>query len=155
MKQYNSLFSQLMKRIFAILMLFMYSLSVSGSVVQMHFCGQEIESISFREVKKSCCCAATAGSDKSAQHQISKQKSCCDNVSISFKISADQHVEAAKQLQLLQTTGGVPPVLQFAVYEVPYTAGTEHTLYDANAPPPGLWQSIPLYKLFQRIVYYG
>jgi hypothetical protein len=143
-----------MKKMFAILILFMYSLSVSGSVVQMHFCGQEIESISFLESNKSCCCAAAK--DKSADQHISKQdKDCCDNVAISLKISADQHVEAAKQLQLLQTVAAVPPLLHYAVYEAPYVAGVEQASYDANAPPPGLWQDIPLYKLFQRIVYYG
>lgn len=133
----------------------MYSLSVSGSVVQMHFCGQEIESISFRESSQSCCCA-TGKKDKSSDQQIGKQdKDCCDNVAISLKISADQHVEAAKQLQLLQTAVAVPSLLHHAAYEAPYTAAAAQVSYDANAPPPGRWQNIPLYKLFQRIVYYG
>lgn len=132
----------------------MYSLSVSGSVVQMHFCGQEIESISFLESSKSCCCAAAK--DTSADRQIGKQeKDCCDNVAISFKINADQHVEAAKQLQLLQIATVAPSLLHYTVYQAPSVSGVQLESYDANAPPPGLWQDIPLYKLFQRIVYYG
>lgn len=134
----------------------MYSLSVSGSVVQMHFCGQEIESISFQEGSKSCCCAAAATRESAAGHHVGKQeKSCCDNLAISFKISGDQHIEAAKQLHFLQTVAVAEPLIHYISCETPYVAGATKETYDANAPPPGLWQNMPLYKLFQRIVYYG
>ncbi|RQO30954.1 hypothetical protein DBR32_09605 [Taibaiella sp. KBW10] len=140
-------------------MLFLYSLSVSGSVMQMHFCGDNISSVSFSKQGISCCCSDDAENKpaKGATEEVKQSaKSCCDNVELSFKVSADhQHTEAASNLQSLQTALPLPLI----AYEVPkalhLTGTAQHLSYFANAPPDGLWQAIPLYKLFQRIVYYG
>lgn len=146
-----------MKKAFAILMLFLYSLSVSGSVMQMHFCGNSISSVSFNKQGISCCCEGTKESKSSAPQKIQKEdKSCCDDVEISFKISAaHHHTEAAQHLQFIQTA--IPA--EIVIYHNPATetlvADKVHLSYFANAPPGGLWQAIPLYKLLHRIVYYG
>lgn len=146
-------FAPVMKKSFAILMLFLYSLSVSGSVVQMHFCGEELESLSFREENASCCCQPEENQNRESNIREA-DPDCCDNVAVSFKISADQHIEAAPQLLLLQT-GWIAAPLHLIPSYIPAAAPVaESGIHYAHAPP-GLWQNIPLYRLFGRTVYYG
>ncbi len=141
-----------MKKMIAIFMLFMYSLSVSGSVVQLHFCGNDFKSFSVNKVEESaCCCPVNKMQDK----EQSVKKSCCSQKDVALKIKVDQSSSSnVLQLQVLQP-GLLPVTAITPVFEQPLTTDFAFTAYPANAPPDGNWQGIPLYKLFQRLTYYG
>ena len=145
----------IMKKMIALLMLFMYSLSVSGSVVQLHFCGNDFKSFSVNKVAtKSCCCPVKKNEGK-AQKELSVKKSCCSQKDVALKIQVDQASNNnIFQLQVLQT-GLLPVAAITPVFEQALTLDFAVTVYPANAPPDGNWQGIPLYKLFQRLTYYG
>jgi len=139
----------------ALFMLFMYSLSVSGSVVQLHFCGNDFKSFSVNKVEaQSCCCPVKKTEDK-AQKEQSVKKSCCSQKDVALKIQVDQSSSSnVFQLQVLQP-GLLPVAAITPVFEQELTSDFAITVYPANAPPDGNWQGIPLYKLFQRLTYYG
>ena len=81
--------------------------------------------------------------------------SCCEDKVISYKVTNDQHHADAQKLKLSV------PVLD-AIVDHGYSCDGGDCLhcargkqdYLANAPP-GLWQSIPLYKLHSSLTYYG
>lgn len=139
----------------ALFMLFMYSLSVSGSVVQLHFCGNDFKSFSVNKVEEpSCCCPVKKAEDNGEKAQTDK-KSCCSQKDVALKIKVDQSSgNNVFQLQVLQP--GLLPVADIVpVLDQALTADFAVAVYPANAPPDGNWQGIPLYKLFQRLTYYG
>lgn len=139
----------------AIFMLFMYSLSVSGSVVQLHFCGNDFKSFSVNKAeKRSCCCPVKKSEDKDKKEPSAK-KSCCSQKDVALKIKVDQSSNSnVFQFQVLQP--GLLPVADIApVFDQVLTDEFAVAVYPANAPPDGNWQGIPLYKLFQRLTYYG
>lgn len=132
-----------------------YTVSVSGAVVQLHFCDDELESISLNKNNKpNCCCNETTPSqnDKSTKH-FSK-KSCCNEASITLKLDLDQSSNnSLPQLQILQTTGSLPSII-LPVWKNEFFIQKENFFSFANAPPEGIWQNIPLYKLHGSFVLY-
>lgn len=147
-----------MKRFIAIFLLLMYSLSVSGSVVQLHFCKNNIEAITFSaEDYNKCCCVPDLeiGSSKSKELSISSEKNCCTDTKIQLTIGLDQSVAQSNWQQLKVLQAQLPQqCFTFTLTQVPSTLFFEKT-YPANAPPVGNWQGIPLYKLYSSLVYYG
>ncbi len=144
-----------MKKIVAIFLLIMYSLSVSGSVVQLHFCGNNYKSFSVNAVEeKPCCCPIKKGDNKTGQKEIAK-KSCCSKTDLSLKIDIDQsNINGLAQMQFLQ----MPALLSNEINPIIATffvSDFSKVVYAAHAPPDGNWQRIPLYKLFQSLVYYA
>lgn len=139
----------------ALFMLFMYSLSVSGSVVQLHFCGNDFKSFSVNKAGKQACCCPVKKIEGNNKNEQSVKKSCCSQKDVALKIQVDQSSSSnVLQLQILQP-GLLPLATITPVFEQAIIADFAFTVYPANAPPDGNWQGIPLYKLFQRLTYYG
>lgn len=146
-----------MRRFFAIFLLLMYSLSLTGSVLQLHYCGKELVSVKVNALdKQSCCCpmepAAPSGDCKLV---LSVKNECCSETYISFSLEVDQAVQSAvHQIDVLQ-------VVLLPAFKIPSWVGERSVPlaapmpWMANAPPGGNWQHIPLYELFSRIVYYA
>lgn len=142
-----------MKRFFAIPLLFLYTLAISGAMIQVHLCGQEIDSWNFgqhQEKTSSCCCDKDEA--KTAMH-ADADDNCCEDATVVVKAVTDQLDRQAIQV-LFSTYKAWIPATKFSFYldfqpeqEVVFT-------HEANAPP-GLWQDIPLFKLHQRFTYYG
>ncbi len=136
-------------------MLFMYSLSVSGSVVQLHFCGNDFKSFSVNEVETKSCCCPVKKTERKEQKEASVKKSCCSQKDVALKIQVDQSSGTnVWQLQVLQP-GLLPVAAITPVFVQELLPDFAISVYPANAPPGGNWQGIPLYKLFQRLTYYG
>lgn len=136
-------------------MLLMYALSVSGSVVQLHFCGDALRSFSVNAEKvKPCCCPVD---DDTKDDAVFKNKrSCCSQTDVLLKIDIDQASNnGMPQLQFLQSAIVVPTVTNVVYEPVRTIVGSEILNYAANAPPNGNWQQVPLYKLFHSLVYYA
>lgn len=133
----------------------MYSLSVSGSVVQLHFCGNDYKSFSVNATnKEACCCPIKADGGKESNQEI-KEKSCCSQKDLSLKIDIDQsNNNGLAQLQILQTPALLVSEIGI-IFQAPVSKEFAVLAYPANAPPDGNWQQIPLYKLFGSLVYYG
>lgn len=136
-------------------MLLMYTMSVSGSVVQLHFCGEDLRSFSVNAEKaKPCCCPVN---DDAKDDTVFKSKrSCCSQTDLILKIDIDQsNNNGMPQLQFLQSAIIVDTIPN--VFHDPFcaTVGSETMNYAANAPPNGNWQQLPLYKLYHSLVYYG
>jgi hypothetical protein len=138
-----------MKKYLAIPLMLLYMISVSGTMIQIHFCGRDIESWTINNPSKASCDEVVSCDANLAT--IAK-KSCCKDKTLTLKITQDQIASAFQFLfSGLQTaflsTAHVIPVNHFK------SAETEN-VYQANAPP-GRWQNIPLFKLHQRFTYYG
>lgn len=139
-----------MKRLLAIPLLFLYTIAISGMMVQLHFCGDELSSWAVNATKAACCCEESGQKDAL---QSLNDKDCCKDQTIDLKISQEQNTVAAITFILhgLQTGMIAQPVFeQFTATLIE----PEHAAYAANAPP-GSWQQIPLYKLHQRFTFYG
>lgn len=145
-----------MRKFIAIPLLILYIIAVSGTMVQIHFCGTKISSWKINEEHASCCCSkdkpATVAKGK---HVVSADDDCCSSKVVTLKIAQDQNKESKVQLQLaapdafvaLQSHFTIPVLTGFSSEEI-------KEAYQSNAPP-GLWQNIPLYKLHARFTYYG
>ena len=137
-----------MKRLAVIPIMILYIMAVSGIMVHAHYCGQVLESWNMY-VKADGCEDGGCGDEEEAPD------SCCEDKVISYKVTNDQHHADAQRLKLSV------PVLD-AIVDHGYNCDGSDCLhcargkqdYLANAPP-GLWQSIPLYKLHSSLTYYG
>jgi len=136
-----------MKRFIAILMLFVYSLSISGMALQLHFCDDNIQSVKLANIESGNCCC----SEKTTQQH--KNKSCCGETGVVLKLNIDQ----SNQYQLTQfkITGLYPD--NFVLFN------HNNDLFISNLNETALKYidtdvgkiKIPLYKLFKQIVYYS
>lgn len=143
-----------MKRFISILLFFLYSFSVSGAVLQLHFCGDDFHSMSVNTEAASDCCCPIVKEKKDNNLPKFQKKSCCSEKDLTLKIDLDQSLSnALASLQVLQASADVPQTASFS-FAKEFVSNTSENTYRSNAPPKGLWQQIPLYRLLQRAVYY-
>ncbi len=132
-----------------------YTVSVSGAVVQLHFCDNELESISLnKNSKPKCCCNENLPSQKDKSTKHFSKKSCCNESSITLKLNLDQSSNnSLPQLLSLQSLGSLP-IITLPVWQNDFLIQKDSIIPFANAPPEGIWQYIPLYKLHGSFVFY-
>ncbi len=137
-----------MKRLFIIPIMFIYLSAVSGIMINLHYCGQELESWNLFAGKDGC-------EDGGCGDESQESDGCCQDKVITAKINADQNniAEIKLKLQPVAWQAVVMPV-QYYSSNVVYVQQHTKTMHHANAPP-GIWQSIPLYKLHSSFTYYG
>lgn len=137
-----------MRKFLAIPLFLLYLTAVSGVMIQVHYCGQKIQSWNISPNAKNCCCE-----NEPAKDHPQKKENCCNNKTFIVKAIQDQTAGNAFQFLFsgLQTAiTSTFPLVDF--YPLPASGyGKSH---QANAPP-GLWQEIPLYKLHHRFTFYG
>lgn len=138
-----------MKKLLAIHLLIIYLVAVTGVMIHLHFCGEELAAWGLYEEAQSCCdnaCNDTTGEE---------QDGCCNNKVITAKISHEQ--QPANFLKLKGYAADwsfTNDTVYMAAYLLPVPAIQQKGIQHANAPP-GLWEDIPLYKRFSRLVFYG
>lgn len=136
-----------MKKFLVIPLLFLYMMASTGIMVQLHYCGEQIESWGFNWHSDGC-------KDDSCKEEKEKEGNCCKDKIIASKITTDQVVTAQTPFSFSEKYFLLPtidyPVFQESLTLAPVAAPT----YQANAPP-GNWQQIPLYKLHSSLTYYG
>lgn len=140
-----------MKKFIAIPLLFLYTMAISGMMIQLHYCGNELSSWAVNAAKAACCCEESGIADVGTR--IAAEDDCCKDRTIDLKIEQDQNTAASINF----TLNGVQQALPAPAVSFPFTiplSEPEHSAYAAHAPP-GLWQLIPLYKLHQRFTFYG
>ncbi len=131
-----------MKKFLVIPLMFFYALAVSGITIHSHYCGKHLVSWGLYSKGKNC-----GGCKKETR------KKCCKDKVVSLKVSQEQ-----KNVTPFQTKTYcdefVLPTFKPIAYEVEILFSTKSITHFTNAPP-GLWQSIPLYKLTSSFTYYG
>lgn len=136
-----------MKRLFIIPLMLIYLFAVSGIMISIHYCGQEMESWSLFSAKQGC-------EDGACGDESDKPDDCCKDEVVTAKVSHDQNIAAAFKLKLQDVSAWA------ILPQYPAFAGNSFTIqavshaYMPNAPP-GLWQQIPLYRLHSSFTYYG
>ena len=138
-----------MKRFIAILMLFVYSLSISGVAIQLHYCDGNITS--FNLISKTdgdnCCC--------STKEKQKHDKSCCGETTTTFKINIDQ----SQQHQVVQFK-----TISASSFDIAFWNLNDKFSFITNVDETKKYidifndigkQKVPLYKLFSSLVYYG
>jgi hypothetical protein len=145
-----------MKKLVAIPLLVLYLVAISGTMLQLHFCGSRLSSWNVNNHEAgSCCCGDGDGGTAAkpgGKANLSKDNCCSDKV-ITLKIAQDQNTAYNLWQELKSVALAVLP--DHALVPASDIPATPHEpAYRANAPP-GLWQGIPLYKLHSRFTYYG
>lgn len=137
-----------MKKFLVIPVMFLYLLAVSGVMIHMHYCGNNLESWSVY-AKSNGCDEGECGDEKQ------QSDDCCNDKVVASKMSPDQHFVDAIKLKLSDTPFDLTPRF-FSFLGNENSLFSPHTkiAYHAHAPS-GLWQNIPLYKLHARFTYYG
>ncbi|PSK94966.1 HYC_CC_PP family protein [Taibaiella chishuiensis] len=144
-----------LRKLIAIPLLVLYIIAVSGTMVQIHFCGRKVSSWKINQEHAACCCKDAATMPGKSATAAVQDDDCCSSKVVTLKIAQDQNKESIQQLQLTTTDVFVPLTPQFAVpVFLGYTSEATRQVYQSNAPP-GRWQDIPLYKLHTRFTYYG
>ncbi|RYD55383.1 MAG: hypothetical protein EOP56_15845 [Sphingobacteriales bacterium] len=137
-----------MKKFLVIPVMFIYLLAVSGIMIQLHYCGQELESWNMYLENESC-------DDGACGDESEESDGCCENKVITAKVSYDQHSENFIKLKLSSQewlSVAIPGIAQ--QQQIKLISERTAAAHQANAPP-GLWQDIPLYKLHSSFTYYG
>lgn len=122
-------------------------IATSGILVQLHYCGKQIESWAVNGQKKGC-------KSDPCHEEKEKGNSCCKDKIIALKIASKQlatgqvHFNFAQKLTFSETL--LFPILS----DITINRIERIDSYCANAPP-GTWQYIPLYKLHSSFTYYG
>lgn len=136
-----------MKRILTIPLLIVYIIAVSGVMIQLHYCGQELESWNLFAENDGCMDGACSDDNKA-------NDGCCKDEVVIAKVNQEQNI--AHQLVLKFMTADYTPALPSFMLPQAVTLHIQQATvsYSSNAPP-GLWQNIPLYKLHTHYTYYG
>lgn len=137
-----------MKKFFVIPIMFIYLLAVSGIMVTVHYCGQEMESLSFFSKSDQC-------DENECNDEPGKSDGCCQDKTVAAKVTNDQNAVNSFKLKLQTAEAGIILASNQYIIQNDARSGSAVVLsYTANAPP-GLWQSIPLFKLYSSFTYYG
>jgi hypothetical protein len=112
------------KNIFILLLLLVYSSSVFGVVINKHFCGGELESVSI--LGKESCCADETGDEPD---------DCCENESI-YISNKSETIPAALNLSLQPSFHFLPAVPVSLIQLQP--SGPGQTVTVSRGKPPSL-----------------
>lgn len=120
----------IMKRTVAVLLLCLYTLSVSGAAVHLHFCGDHLIHISlFHNGEKGCCKGEMPVTQKDG---FSISKRCCHNEVAVIKVNADHspgfEIHSA-------STAGPHEIPQYTSTVVTGFGQTVHYLPGTDPPP--------------------
>lgn len=136
-----------MKRLFVIPLLLLYMVATTGIIINLHYCGEQIESWALNDKTKGC-------EDDPCDETNAKEHDCCKDKAISSKISIEQ--EVASCFKLTFSPKYILPSINLVSSEndrMIFASGFHHS-FQAHAPP-GNWQFIPLYRLHSSLTYYG
>lgn len=128
--------------------MFLYLIAVSGIMIQLHYCGANLES--WNVFAKSDGCDGGECGDESSQSD-----DCCKDEVVTAKVSHEQNVAEAVKLKLSPLNWvAISTPQQWLPYKVA-SVQIYNTLCSRPNAPPGLWQQIPLFKLHSSFTYYG
>lgn len=137
------------KRLLVIPLMFLYLLAVSGVMIHAHYCGDNLESWTIN-TKTTDGCADGACGDESQQSD-----GCCKDKVISAKVAVDHYVADAFKVKLFNPDMALTGIPDYISTEHFYSPFYLQTRANRSNAPPGLWQRIPLYRLYTRFTYYG
>ncbi len=136
-----------MKKLIVIPIMFIYLLAVSGVMINMHYCGDELESWGMYAEGDGC-------SGDSCSDMPEEEDGCCKDEVIAAKVEVDQNIVDFFKLKLTSAEWIAPTPVYYATDAAGLYIAATYTSYMPNAPP-GLWQNIPLFKLHGSLTYYG
>jgi hypothetical protein len=94
-----------LKRILAILLLCCYTISSNGIYISKHFCGGQLQTISFYKKISKCCC-------EDETEEMTKEDNCCNDVATFSKLSTDQNISLATiELNNISYTDCLLPII--------------------------------------------
>jgi hypothetical protein len=134
-----------MKRFLVIPLMFVYLVAVSGVMIHLHYCGQQVESWSMYAKNDGCNDDVCDESDDDG---------CCKDEVIAAKVDNDQNTVNAFKLKSFFTEWqciALPTIIEKSKVNSLFVKTSTN---QSNAPP-GLWQQIPLFKLHSSFTYYG
>ncbi len=135
-----------MRRILTIPLLFIYIIAVSGVMIQLHYCGQELESWNVYAQNDGC-------ADDGCGDESEENDGCCKDEVVVAKVVNDQDVVSPQAFKFISGQDALPAYHVHCI-ECVDAYGIATLQYSPNAPP-GSWQNIPLYKLHSNLTYYG
>lgn len=136
-----------MKKLLVIPILLLYIIATSGISVSLHFCGDDVASWALTGKASGC-------EDASCDMAAPSEDNCCKDKIIKVNVDDEQVIVKALQWDNNQLLFVTPTIFHGVLNNVVYQGYQPSVAHAANAPP-GLWQSIPLYKLFSSFAYYG
>lgn len=137
-----------MKRLLTIPLLFIYLTAVSGVMINLHYCGAQLDSWNLYVDNNGC-------DDGECGDESEQNDSCCKDKVVTAKVSTDQNVAKILDLKLVQYELAMPPQVFGCGHEANHCiCATKTLVYSPNAPP-GMWQDMPAYILYSNLTYYG
>lgn len=115
-------------------------------MVQLHYCGQELESWNIYAENDGC-------ADDGCGDESTENDDCCKDEVLVAKVTNDQNTVSQLVLKFIDGQVALPVYHSYCIECIDvYNAASLQ--YSPNAPP-GIWQGIPLYKLHSNFTYYG
>jgi len=145
-----------MKRFFAIPLFALYFIAITGVMVNLHYCGQKL--YAFNLVQQTDCCCGTDQrplSQNNDNEQL-QNKDCCRNQAIQIKITQEQLNSSWDKSSLQQIVlPAFPPAPSWQIADSEFYDGDYFLSCLQTNAPPGLWENIPLYRLYSSSVLYS
>lgn len=137
-----------MKKFLVVPIMVIYLLTVSGLMIHWHYCGDKLESWSLFSENNGC-------DDGGCDQEQEGPDDCCKDKVVRSQAGQEQHYSQAILLKafsvfdaLISPSHGFAPTVRLSI--VPLS-----TAEPRGGAPPGLWQELPLYRLYARFTYYG
>lgn len=137
-----------MKKLIVIPIMFLYLLAVSGVLIHMHYCGQQLESWGMYVKNDGC-------KDDVCTDEPAEEEGCCKDEVVISKVVNDQNVVSFFKLKLATADYILPSLPQYFTPQSQVLFAIEKQTKGMPNAPPGRWQNIPLFKLHSSFTYYG
>ncbi len=142
-----------MKRFLAIPLFLIYFIAITGVMVNLHYCGGEIDSVTVMVEKPNCCCDKDA--NNSTTHKSVSEKDCCSDKAFTVKINQTQLSNTYLSFDFTSAVAILPPTSIFDFSENRVVNDRHFLSSQRSNAPPGRWQNIPLYSLNSSRVLYS
>lgn len=139
-----------MKKLIVIPIMFIYLLAVSGVMINMHYCGNELESWGMYTTSATGC-----ETDNCTDDAVHSDTDCCKDKVVAAKVTVDHTIADYIDFKLSAIEWVLPAQHHLVFTEHNITVSTEKQTNGMPNAPPGLWQNIPLFKLHSSFTYYG
>lgn len=119
------------KKVLGLMLIFLYSMSISGLALNLHFCGKKLAKVQLLHQKVTSCCSEKA----------EKESGCCSNQAVKTKVS-DSHTIGANLTLPAIFTFAVPSHLMSV--KNTFSKGKKSNLWHFKAPPERISNQILL-----------
>ena len=145
-----------MKRFFAIPLFVLYFIAITGVMVNLHYCGQKLYAFNLVQQTECCCENEASPAPQHSDNEQIQDEDCCSNQAVQIKITQEQLNNSWDKTPIMQEAFAIlPPSALWQIVAADFYDAHDFLSSQLTHAPPGLWENIPLYRLYSSPVLYS